>query len=113
MKLKQGAATPPNLASQLIDLGGRISRLRIARRVRQAEAAIRAGVSRSTAVAIEKGAPSVAIGQVIRYLDAIAPGKTLHSLLNETDPAVLSLAAFEQRKRARALSAADLKALDF
>src|SRR5471032_2025945 len=86
MKLKQGPATPAALASQLIDLGDRISRLRIARRVRQQEAAIRAGMSRSTAVAIEKGAPSVAIGQVIRYLDAIAPGKTLHSLLNETDP---------------------------
>lgn len=113
MKLKQTPATPAALAAQLVDVGDRISRLRIARRLRQAEAAVRAGVSRSTAVAIEKGAPSVAIGQVIRYLDAIAPGKTLHSLLNETDTSVASLTAFGQRKRARALSAAELKTLDF
>lgn len=113
MKLKQGPAIPSGLASQLIDLGERLSRLRIARRLRQGEAAIRSGMSRSTAVAIEKGAPSVAIGQVIRYLDAIAPGKTLSSLLSETDPAVLSLSASERRRRARTLSKTELKALDF
>jgi hypothetical protein len=79
--------------------------------LRQVEAAIRTGFSRSTAVAIEKGAPSVAIGQVFRYLEAIAPGKTLDKLLNETDSAVLSLAASEQRQRARKQSDKALKIL--
>lgn len=113
MKIKQAPALPDSLATQLRAVGARISRLRIARRVLQGEAAIRAGVSRSTAVAIEKGLPSVAIGQVIRYLDAVAPGKTLTSLLGDVDPAEVSLAASEQRTRARALTGAALKRLDF
>lgn len=113
MKIKQAPALPHDLAIQLQGVGARISRLRIARRMLQEEAAIRAGMSRSTAVAIEKGSPSVAFGQVIRYLDAVAPGKTLASLLNDLDPAELSLAASERRTRARALTGAALKRLDF
>lgn len=104
---------PPALAIQLRELGARIARLRIARRVLQANAAIRAGLSRSTAVAIEKGSPSVAVGQIARYLDAIAPGKTLAGLLTDLDPAEVSLAASERRSRARTLSGSDLKRLDF
>ena len=92
MKIKQALALPDNLVTQLQGVGARISRLRIARRMLQEEAAIRAGMSRSTAVSIEKGSPSVAFGQVIRYLDAVAPGKSLASLLNDLDPAELSLA---------------------
>jgi len=113
MKIKQASALPDTLAIQLREVGVRISRLRIARRVLQSEAAIRAGVSRSTAVDIEKGSPSVAIGQVIRYLDAVAPGKTLTSLLGEMDPAEVSLAVSERRTRARTLGGTALKRLDF
>ena len=113
MKIKQAPALPHDLVTQLQGVGARISRLRIARRMLQEEAAIRAGMSRSTAVAIEKGSPSVAFGQVIRYLDAVAPGKTFASLLNDLDPAELSLAASEQRTRARTLTGAALKRLDF
>ena len=47
MKIKQASALPETLAIQLREVGVRISRLRIARRVLQSEAAIRAGVSRS------------------------------------------------------------------
>lgn len=113
MKIKQAQALPDTLAIQLREVGVRISRLRIARRVLQSEAAIRAGVSRSTAVAIEKGSPSVAIGQVIRYLDAVAPGKTLTGLLGAVDPAEVSLAVSERRTRARTLGGTALKRLDF
>jgi transcriptional regulator with XRE-family HTH domain len=112
MKTRQAAAVPDEIALQFRDFGARLARLRIARHMRQEEAAIRAGFSRSTAVAIEKGAPSVAIGQVFRYLEAIAPGKTLDKLLNETDSAVLLLAASEQRQRARKQSDKALKTLD-
>lgn len=113
MKVKQLPTLPSSLADQLVDLGAKLSRLRIARRVRQEEAAIRAGMSRSTAALIEKGAPSVAIGQVIRYLEAIAPGKTLQQLLGGMDPAVISLAASEQRQRARTMTETELRELDF
>ena len=113
MKIDQNAATSEELRAQLQDLGARLSRLRLARSFRQEEAAIRAGISRRTVVAIEKGTPSVAIGQIVRLLDAIAPGKTLSSLLTETDPSVVALAQSEQRRRARTVSPNRLKELDF
>jgi transcriptional regulator with XRE-family HTH domain len=113
MKIKQAPALSDELTTQLREVGARLARLRVARRVRQEEAAIRAGLSRSTAVAIEKGLPRVAIGQIIRYLDAVAPGKSLTSLLSGVDPAELTLAASERRTRARPLAGAALKRLDF
>ena len=113
MKIKQLHTLSEPLATQLVDLGAKLARLRIARRVRQEDAAIRAGISRSTASLIEKGAPSVAIGQVIRYLNAIAPGKDLGRLLGETDPAVVALGMLERRQRARELSKSELKELNF
>ena len=81
--------------------------------MRQEDAAARAGISRSTAALIEKGSARLAIGQIIRYLDAIAPGKTLTRLLTEEDPAVTALSASERRRRARTLSEAELKELEF
>ncbi len=113
MKIKQQPATPEAIATQLLMLGEKISRSRLARRVRQADAAARAGIARSTASRIEQGDPAVAIGQVLRYLDAIAPGKTLAQLLVEEDPAITALAVTEKRQRARPLSEAELKELDF
>jgi transcriptional regulator with XRE-family HTH domain len=113
MKIDQKSAISEALLAQLQDLGSRLSRLRIARGVRQEEAALRAGISRRTVVAIESGAPSVAIGQIVRLLDAIAPGKTLSSLFTETDPSVVALVHSEQRQRARKFSPDRLKELDF
>jgi len=113
MKNTQANTLNDKLASQLRDIGALFPRLRIARRITQSDAAIRAGISRTTASLIENGSPSVAIGQVLRYLDAIAPGKKLSQLLSSNDPSVLALEEDEQRKRARKLSPAELKALDF
>ena len=113
MKIPQQPATPGPLTAQLQALGAALARLRLARRVRQADAAVRAGIARSTASRIERGDPAVAVGQVLRYLDAIAPGKTLAQLLGEDDPAVVALAAAEQRRRARPLTEAELQELDF
>ena len=94
-------------------LGARLARLRVARRLRQSDVAVRAGVSRSTAVLIEKGDPGRTLGQVLRYLDAIAPGATLLALLQESDPALLSLAAGEMSHRVRKLSSDAMEDLDF
>lgn len=104
---------PPALKKQLTEIGIRLSKARLARRVRQAEAATRAGISRATASLIENGSAAVSIGQVVRYLDAIAPGKTLAALLTLDDPAVLAMERENLPKRARALSAAELKELEF
>lgn len=94
-------------------IGERINRLRLARNVLQSEAAIRAGISRPTATRIEAGDPGRTLSQVIRYLDAIAPGMTLLRLLQGTDPSLTFLAEREKRRRARPLTKEELKKLDF
>lgn len=113
MKVNQNSAMPPSLKEQLVELGSRLSKARLARRVRQSEAASRAGISRATASLIENGSASVSIGQVLRYLDAIAPGKRLVSLLTVDDPVVLAMEHESLPKRARTLSKTELKELDF
>ena len=113
MKVTQSAALPPSLAFEAKKLGAALARLRIARGLKQEQAALRAGLSRNTAYRLEKGNPGVAVGQVLRYLDAIVPGKTLLELLSETDPALAALGAREQRRRVRDLSKRELDEIDF
>lgn len=104
--------TPAQIA-EAKSVGEKLARLRMARRMRQADAAARAGVSRSTAALIEKGDPGRTLSQVLRYLGAVAPGLTLLALLQEEDPSLRALAAREATKRARPLSPSELKELDF
>ncbi len=104
---------PAHLLAQSQQLGAQLARLRIARKVKQADAALRAGLSRNTAYRIEKGDPGLALGQVLRYLDAIAPGRTLLELLSASDPALVTLGVREQTRRVRDLNASELKELDF
>lgn len=73
----------------------------------------RAGLSRNTTYRLERGDPGLAVGQVLRYPDAIAPGSTLLDLLSESDPALAALAARERTQRVRDLSASELDELDF
>lgn len=113
MKITQSAVLSSDLAAQARKLGRAAARLRIARGVKQDEAALRAGLSRNTAYRLEKGEPGIALGQILRYIDAIAPGKTLLDLLSETDPALAALSANEQRRRARDLSKRELEELEF
>jgi DNA-binding XRE family transcriptional regulator len=103
----------PSLANQAAHLGASLARLRLARGIKQHEAALRAGLSRNTAYRLEKGDPGLAIGQILRYLDAIAPGKSLLNLLSETDPALTALRAKEERRRTRGLTQSELKKIDF
>jgi transcriptional regulator with XRE-family HTH domain len=95
------------------DLGEKLARLRMARRLRQADAAARAGLARSTAALIEKGDLSRTQAQILRYLEAIAPGVTLLALLQETDPSLQALSARELTRRVRPLSKDELQKLDF
>jgi transcriptional regulator with XRE-family HTH domain len=113
MKVTQSAILNSSLAAEAQKLGKALARLRIARRTKQDQAALRAGLSRNTAYRLEKGDPGVAVGQILRYLDAIAPGKTLLELLTETDPALAALSAKEQRRRVRELSKRELDEIDF
>ena len=113
MKISQSAALAPHLLNQATQPGRRLARLRLARGIKQTDAALRAGLSRNTAYRIERGDPGLAVGQVLRYLDAIAPGSTLLDLLSESDPALAALAARERTQRVRDLSATELDELDF
>lgn len=90
-----------------------IARLRIARGVKQMEAALRANLSRNTAYRLEKGDPAIAVGHILRYIDAIAPGVTLAQLVSEADPALTALNMKERRQRVRGLSSEQLREVDF
>jgi|SRR5580658_8539751 transcriptional regulator with XRE-family HTH domain len=113
MKVTQSAVLDDVRAAEARKLGAALARLRIARGMKQEQTALRAGLSRNTAYRLEKGDAGVAMGQVLRYLDAIVPGKTLLELLSETDPALAALGAKEQRRRASALSRRELDEIDF
>ena len=73
----------------------------------------RSGVTRPTAVRIEAGDPGRTLGQLLRYLHAIAPRVTLLQLMRESDPSLIALSEAEMTKRVRRLSDKQLKALDF
>lgn len=113
MKVQQSAVLSTRLTQEAVQLGHLLARLRQARKVKQADAALRAGLSRNTAYRLEKGDPGLAIGQVLRYLEAIAPGTTLADLLTQADPALTTLQARESTKRVRDLSGAELDDLTF
>jgi transcriptional regulator with XRE-family HTH domain len=113
MKVNQSAMLSPPQLDACASLGQQLARLRIARKVKQSDAALRAGLSRNTVYRLEKGDSGLAFGQVLRYLEAIAPGSTLLELLTEKDPALLTLEAREKSKRVRDMTVAELKELDF
>lgn len=113
MKVTQSATLSAGQLEECALIGARLARLRTARMMKQSDAALRAGLSRNTAYRLEKGDPGLAFGQILRYLEAIAPGSTLLDLLSENDPALQALVSREQTKRVRDLTAAELKELDF
>ena len=113
MKRDETPLLTPARVQEARETGNKLARLRIARRLRQADAAARAGLARSTAALIEKGDLSRTQAQILRYLEAIAPGLTLLGLLQETDPSLKALSAKELTQRVRPLSKAELDKLNF
>ncbi len=113
MKYRESTILTPALAAEAARLGERIARIRRARRLLQSDAALRAGISRPVAGKIEAGDAGRTLGQVLRYLAAIAPGMTLADLLAGTDPSLRALELKEQTQRVRKLSNEELKKLDF
>lgn len=113
MKIPQSAALSSDLEQQLAKIGELLTRLRQARHLKQGDAALRAGLSRTTAYRIEKGDPGVAVGQLVRYLDAISPGTSLVRLMAQDDPSLAALQTRESSKRVRGLTERERKDLDF
>src|SRR6218665_2782817 len=101
MKTNATLALPAGQLTQAQELGARLARLRAARAERQNDAALRAGISRSTARRLESGGPGVAVGELLRYLDALSPGLPLAQLLAKEQPAQLALQVRERTKRVR------------
>lgn len=113
MKRDETPLLTPARIQEARELGEKLARLRMARHLRQADAAARAGLARSTAALIEKGDLSRTQAQILRYLEAIAPGLTLLGLLQETDPSLRALSNKELTQRVRLLSKTELARLDF
>jgi DNA-binding XRE family transcriptional regulator len=113
MKRNETPLLTPARQKEARELGEKLARLRMARQLRQADAAARAGLARSTAVLIEKGDLGRTQAQILRYLEAIAPGLSLLDLLRETDPSLTALTARERTQRVRALSKTELSKLNF
>lgn len=112
MKTSTALSLPAGLHAQAQELGERLARLRAAHEMRQSDAALRAGISRSTAGRIESGDPGVAVGQLLRYLNALSPGLTLAQLLAKEGPAEMALRERERTKRVR-LATGDRADLNF
>ena len=113
MKVPQKSALPQSLEQPLLAFGKSLARLRVARRLPQVQVAERAGVSRNTISRIENGDPSVAIGQVVRYLQALDRVDLLERLIDAPDVAVTALEAQQKRRRARPLTPKELARYDF
>lgn len=67
VKTSQKACTPPESSLALVALGAHLRTCRVAKRMTHEEVAQAAGFSRQTLSRIERGDPSVSIGQVTRY----------------------------------------------
>ena len=113
MKYDEAATLSEPLRLQARQVGERLARLRKARRLRQSDAATRAGMSRVTAGRVERGDPRQSLGQILRYLDAIAPGTDLLGLLQGSDPALVALQSAEAKRLVRVMTPRQMTELDF
>lgn len=84
----------------LIELGTRIRRERIARSLKQKELAARAAVSVDTLSALENGRP-VTTQTLSRVLDALGYGEALENLLPPPVVSPIDLQKLEGRQRRR------------
>jgi len=98
---------------QLVTLGRTLAHSRIARKMLQAEVAVRANLSRNTVSRIENGDAGVAIGQILRYLSVVRPGATLADVLTKKDNVVAAQEFANRPRRARPLSDTELEEYDF
>ena len=113
MKRAQHNLLTSDLSRQLSELGSALAQSRIARRLTQVEAALRANISRNTVSRIENGDAGVAIGQILRYISVVRPGATLADVMNREDRAVEAVNHLRRPRRARSLSDREMEEYDF
>ncbi len=101
MKYDETVRTPQHRIDEAAGIGHKLALLRKVTKMTQAQAAARAGLSRSTAVLIESGDPSRTLAQVLRYLEAISSGTSLQALISGDLPAVRMAQSLAIPKRVR------------
>lgn len=77
MKIDQKSKAPDEVVTVLSSLGSALRGHRLLKRLTHEEVSLACGFSRQTLSRIERGDPSVAIGQVARYADFLKVGKAL------------------------------------
>jgi DNA-binding XRE family transcriptional regulator len=83
----------------LAGLGQRVALARRARQLNQRDLAVLAGVGASSIVALEKGHPGVAMGTLVRVLDALGLMTEMDQLLvPQRDPALVQHAVRSLQK---------------
>jgi transcriptional regulator with XRE-family HTH domain len=86
MKHDESSRTPAARLLEARQLGGKLMKLRQSIPMTQADAAARAGLSRSTVFRLESGDAGRTLSQVLRYLEALAPELSLTAFLSQPDP---------------------------
>lgn len=77
MKIDQKSKAPDSVVTLLSELGGALRGYRLVKRMTHEDVAAACGFSRQTLSRIERGDPSVAIGQVARYAELLGASKAL------------------------------------
>lgn len=77
MKIDQKSKSPESVVSLLSELGSALRGHRLVKRMTHEDVARACGFSRQTLSRIERGDPSVAIGQVARYAELLGASKAL------------------------------------
>lgn len=77
MKVNQKANALPSVVEHLAALGASLRAHRMLKRLTHEEVAQSCGFSRQTLSRIERGDPSVAIGQIVRYAEVVGAHKAL------------------------------------
>ncbi len=80
MKIDQKSKVSGPLAERLARMGAALRAHRLTRRLTHDAAAAQCDMSRQTLARIERGDPSVALGQVVRYAEALGVGEQLLGL---------------------------------
>lgn len=99
-RVKVAASSEARVASALSNLGHRLAIARKARELTQEDLASAAGVGLSTLRKVEAGAQGVAVGNVLRILQALGLLAQVDELLDpQRDAAVTAFAVAELEKR--------------
>jgi transcriptional regulator with XRE-family HTH domain len=95
--------------SYLVNLGGRLAKLRLDQNLTQGELAKRAGVSKRTVERLESGAAATQLSGFIRVCRALNLLERFDTLIPESPPSPIAQVKLRGKQRRRASSAKTVK----